>query len=170
MTENRRVYDLEFKMKAVLLSFERNAISQVARELEISSGLLFTWREDYKKYGPGSFPGFGNLRLTPQQKCIYELEKKIKELDLKVEIIKSAKKYIHNGRVALFTFILENEKTYSIKLMCRSLGVNRGTYKAWKRQDVSQTVKKKMIIKECITIIYYGSKERYGRHRIKAEL
>ena len=54
--------------------------------------------------------------------------------------------------------------------MCRSLGVNRGTYKAWKRQDVSQTVKKKMIIKECITIIYYGSKERYGRHRIKAEL
>lgn len=170
MTENRKVYDPGFKKKAVLLSFERNAISQVAKELQISSQMLFTWREDYKKFGPGSFPGFGNLRLSPDQKCIHELEKKIKELDLRVEIIKSAKKYVNHGRAALFTFILENEKTYSIKLMCRALAVNRGTYRVWKKQDISETVKKKILIKQCITKIFYGSKERYGRHRIKAEL
>ncbi|MDR6763664.1 transposase-like protein [Flavobacterium sp. 2755] len=170
MTENRKIYDPEFKKKAVLLSFERKAISQVAKELQINSGLLFTWREDFKKFGSGSFPGYGNLRLTPDQKCIHELEKKIHELDLRVEIIKSAGKCINQGRVAVFNFILENEKKYSIKLMCRALTVNRGTYRLWKTQHVSETVKKKIIIKECITTIYYASKERYGRHRIKAEL
>ena len=99
--------------------------------------MLFTWREDYKKFGPGSFPGVGNLKLSPDQKCIYELEKKIRELDLRVDIIKSAQKYLNLGRVALFTFMLENEKTYSIKLMCRALALNRGTYRVWKSQHVS---------------------------------
>jgi len=41
--------------------------------------LLYKWRKDYQKYGTGSFPGKGNLKLTPEQERIHELGKKLKE-------------------------------------------------------------------------------------------
>lgn len=88
MQENRKNYDRIFKEKAVQLSYERDNISQLAMELGITAPLLYKWRQDHKEFGTGSFPGKGNLKLSPEQEKIYELEKKLKDAELERDILK----------------------------------------------------------------------------------
>lgn len=90
MKENRKTYDRNFKEKAVQLSYERDNISQLARELGIKASLLYKWRQDYQEFGTGSFPGKGKLKLSPEQEKIHELEKKLKETELERDILKKA--------------------------------------------------------------------------------
>lgn len=78
MKQGRKIYDPAFKIKAVELSNNRSNLSEVARELGIKVSLLYKWRKDYQEYGQGSFPGNGNLKLTPEQERIHELEKNSK--------------------------------------------------------------------------------------------
>lgn len=90
MKENRKTYDRNFKEKAVQLSYERDNISQLAKELGITAPLLYKWRQDYQEFGTGSFPGKGKLKLSPEQEKIHELEKKLKEAELERDILKKA--------------------------------------------------------------------------------
>jgi transposase len=90
MKEERKIYDPAFKIKAVELSNERNNITELARELGIRVSMLYKWRADYDKYGQGSFPGKGNLKLTPEQEKIHELEKKLRDAELERDILKKA--------------------------------------------------------------------------------
>ena len=90
MKENRKNYDRIFKEKAVQLSYERDNISLLAKELGITAALLYKWRQDYQEFGMGSFPGKGNLKLSPEQEKIHELEKKLKEAELERDILKKA--------------------------------------------------------------------------------
>jgi len=90
MKENRKTYDRNFKEKAVQLSYERDNISQLAKELGITAPLLYKWRQDYQEFGTGSFPGKGKLKLSPEQEKIHELEKKLKETELERDILKKA--------------------------------------------------------------------------------
>lgn len=86
----RKVYDTAFKMKAVELSNERSNIAELARELGIRASMLYKWRNDYEKFGEGSFPGKGILQQTPEQKKISELEAKLKDAELERDILKKA--------------------------------------------------------------------------------
>ncbi|TDE30428.1 MULTISPECIES: transposase [Flavobacterium] len=88
MKENRKTYDRIFKEEAVQLSYERDNIPQLAKELGVSSALLYKWRQDYQEFGTGSFPGKSNLKLSPEQEKIHELEKKLKEAELERDILK----------------------------------------------------------------------------------
>ncbi|MEL1239856.1 transposase [Flavobacterium flavipallidum] len=90
MKQERKIYDPEFKIKAVQLSEERSNLSELARELGIKVSLLYKWRKDYQEYGEGSFPGKGNLKLTPEQERIHELEKKLKDAEMERDILKKA--------------------------------------------------------------------------------
>ena len=90
MKRERRIYDSAFKVKAVQLSKERDNISELARELGIKATMLYKWRKEYEEFGEGSFPGKGNLKLTPEQEKIYELEKKLKDVELERDILKKA--------------------------------------------------------------------------------
>jgi transposase len=44
--------------------------------------LLYKWRKEYEEFGEGSFPGKGNLKLTPELEKIHKLEKKAQESQL----------------------------------------------------------------------------------------
>lgn len=90
MKRERKIYDPAFKTKAVQLSNERANISELARELGIAVTLLYKWRKEYEQFGEGSFPGNGNLKLTPEQEKIHELEKKLKDAELERDILKKA--------------------------------------------------------------------------------
>lgn len=90
MKELRKTYDRVFKEQAVQLSFERNNVSELARELGITAPLLYKWRKDYQEFGTGSFPGKGNLKLSPEQEKIHDLEKKLKEAEMERDILKKA--------------------------------------------------------------------------------
>lgn len=86
MKRERKIYDPAFKTKAVQLSNESSNISELARELGIKVTLLFKWRKEYEEFGEGSFPGKGNLKLTPEQERI--LEKRLKDAELERDILK----------------------------------------------------------------------------------
>ncbi len=90
MTQERKIYDSAFKLKAVELSNERSNITELARELGLRVTMLYKWRKDYDKFGIGSFPGKGILKQTPEQKRINELEIKLKEAELERDILKKA--------------------------------------------------------------------------------
>ena len=90
MKKERRIYDSAFKIKAVELSNQRSNLSELARELGIQVSLLYKWRKDFQEYGEGSFPGKGNLKLTPEQERIHELEKKLKDAEMERDRFKKA--------------------------------------------------------------------------------
>ena len=41
--------------------------------------MLYKWRKDYQEFGEKSFPGKGNLKQTPEQEKIHELEKRLRD-------------------------------------------------------------------------------------------
>jgi len=90
MKQERKIYDAAFKIRAVELSNDRSNLSELARELGIKVSLLYKWRKEYQQFGTGSFPGNGNLKLTPEQERIHELEKKLKDAELERDILKKA--------------------------------------------------------------------------------
>ena len=73
MERKRKTYDPAFKRLAVELCKGRKNISELARELGVQPHQLYRWRKEYDALGEGSFPG--NLKLTPEQEKIHELEK-----------------------------------------------------------------------------------------------
>ena len=90
MNQVRKIYDKAFKEKAVQLSYERTNISELARELVVTAPQLYKWRKDFEEFGEGSFPGKGNLKLSPEQEKIHELEKTLKDTELERNILKKA--------------------------------------------------------------------------------
>ena len=90
MKQVRKIYDKAFKEKAVELSYDRTNVSELARELDITAPQLYKWRKELHEFGEGSFPGRGNLKLTPEQEKIHELEKKLKDAELERDILKKA--------------------------------------------------------------------------------
>ncbi|KRD12113.1 hypothetical protein ASE21_21375 [Flavobacterium sp. Root901] len=170
MKKSRKEYDFAFKEKAVRLSYQRKCLSELEKELDLYAGALSQWRKEYKKYTSENSQENNYLKSNLESQKIKNLEKKIKQSDLKFEILKKAQPYLYQNNIIIFNFILTHEKIYSIKLICEALDLCRNTYLVWKRESLTETQKRKLLIKKEITSIFYASKQRYGRVRIMAEL
>jgi len=75
MARKRRVHSSEFKLEAIrLLEAGNLKISEVARDLDVTPGLLRSWRKKFSEQGADAFPGHGqvsdveaeNLRLRKE--------------------------------------------------------------------------------------------------------
>lgn len=165
-------YERIFKEYAVKLSYERGKgqIENVERELGITPSCLNRWRQDFEKFGTGSFCGTGYLKLTPKQTLITNLEKKLKESELTLEILKSGSKYISQGKVMTKQFIENNKSKFSILKICAVLEVSRTTYYRRKKQELSDTESRIILLKEEIVSIFYEFKQTYGCTKITKEL
>lgn len=64
MKQTRKVYNQAFKERSVQLSYERDNISELARELDITPKQLYKWRKDLGTFGEESFPRKENLKQT----------------------------------------------------------------------------------------------------------
>lgn len=170
MKRVRKEYNFIFKEKAVLLSYEGNSLAQVEKELGLYSGALTSWRREYEKFNTEDSIGNAYVRLKIEEQRIQELEKKIKKSDLKFEILKNAGIYLYQGEPMIFYFMKNNERTYSIRLMCEVLGINRGTYRRWNNPIVTKRQKRKILIQKEITKIFFAFKQRYGCKRMTIEL
>lgn len=170
--QNMKKYERTFKEYAVKLSFERGKgqIENVERELGITASCLNRWRQDFEKFGTGSFCGTGYLKLTPEQTLITNLEKKLKESELTLEILKSGSKYVSQGKVMTKQFIENNKSKFSILKICDVLEVSRTTYYRRKKQEVSDTESRIILLKEEIISIFNEFKQTYGCTKITKEL
>jgi transposase-like protein len=89
--QNRRKYDADFKRNAVQLSLRsENSVQEVADDLGIHKDLIYQWRKQCDNHGEIAFPGNGAQALTPEQKRIKELEKKLKDVEMERDILKKA--------------------------------------------------------------------------------
>ena len=83
----RRKYDKEFKLQAIRLSeIKEKPIRELEKELGIGAGCISHWKAELDKEDKNAFPGNGN----PKDREIYELKKKIAELEMEREILKKA--------------------------------------------------------------------------------
>lgn len=90
MRRKSRNYSLEFKQKAVELTYVKGSIVEVCKELDIPRSVLGRWRKEFEDYGGNSFPGRGNPKLTDDQKEIARLRKQLREAELERDILKKA--------------------------------------------------------------------------------
>jgi len=88
--KERKIYDRDFKENAVRLSLQRDDIRTLARELGVTTKLLYGWRSDFRKKGSESFPGKGNTVVTVQAKEEEQLRKDLDRLRKENEILKKA--------------------------------------------------------------------------------
>jgi transposase len=95
----RKIYDKAFKEKAVQLSYGRTNITELARELGVTSPQFYKWCKEFEEFGEGIFRGKGNLQLSPEQEKIHELEKRLYDAGLERDIVKKAIRiFPKNGR------------------------------------------------------------------------
>ena len=90
MSREKRNYTVDFKQKAVELSYARGSVVEICRELDIPTSVLSRWRRDSITYGKNSFPGKGNPKLTDEQREIAELKKRLRDAELERDILKKA--------------------------------------------------------------------------------
>ena len=69
-----------------------------------------------------------------------------------------------------YTFIAAHEREFSVKSMCRALGVQRSGYYAWKRRPVSCREKENDVLLVAIRAAFAFSRMTYGSLRIQAYL
>jgi len=83
----KNIYTWEFKTGAVKMVLEEKvSASKVARDLGISNGALSKWIQDYRKNGPGSFPGKGNL--APQNEQVRDLKVALRRAEMERDLLK----------------------------------------------------------------------------------
>lgn len=90
MKEERRRFTKEFKLNAVELSYSRDNIVELAKELKLRPELLYRWRSEFASYQGKSFPGKGNPQLTDEQKEIAQLQKELANTQMERDILKKA--------------------------------------------------------------------------------
>jgi len=170
--KKRRIYDRTFKENAVKLTYERgkSQTKVIAGELGITAKILSRWRQEYKKFGTGSFCGTGYLKLTPEQTIITNLEKKINDSKITLEILKKGTESVSQGYVKTKDFIENNKSKFSIIKICNVLQVSRTTYYNRKNQELTDTETRIILYKEEITSIFYEFKKKYDGVKITKEL
>ncbi len=144
------------------MSYERHNISELARELGITAPQLYKWRNEYEEFGQVSFPGNGNVKQTPEQWRIAELERKLKDEEIERDIKKN-NRHLFQKRSMIYSFIRNNEKIFPIEKMCKVLQVGQRSYYQLKSGSVTDRIQMTEFVKVKITSIYFDSKHRNGR-------
>jgi transposase len=90
MPKTRKVFDKEFKLRAVQMSYEVQSISALAAELGVRSELLYRWRGEMATEESKRFPGHGNKAMTPEEAENARLKKKLADAEMELEILKKA--------------------------------------------------------------------------------
>jgi len=90
MSKERKVYDKEFKLRAVRMSYESGKITELAKELGMRPELLYRWRTELQKEESQQFPGHGNKAMTAEQAENARLKKQLTNAEMELEILKKA--------------------------------------------------------------------------------
>ena len=88
-TKIRKTYTREFKLEALqLVKTSGKPTSQIERDLGLSQGLLFHWRQQLTQQPTEAFPGHGRLSATDEH--VRQLERENNILRQEREILKKA--------------------------------------------------------------------------------
>jgi transposase len=87
MSETRNRYDEEFKKNAVKLSYASNkSVAQIAKDLDISDGMLYRWRQKYT-------PDGDKTRYVTMEEEMKALKLENAQLKMERDMLKKASAY-----------------------------------------------------------------------------
>lgn len=87
MERQRRIYSLEFKLKAVELSNERGSLVNVANELNVSTDNIKRWKKEFNK---GKLTNKSVPIKSPEEQELIRLRKELADIKLERDILKKA--------------------------------------------------------------------------------
>jgi transposase len=87
MERQRRIYSLEFKLKAVELSNERGSLASVANELNVSTDNIKRWKTEFNK---GKLTNKSFPIKSPEEQELIRLRKELADIKLERDILKKA--------------------------------------------------------------------------------
>ena len=79
----KRKYDADFKRNAVQKVLDGQPAASVARELGIGENLIYNWKKAFLQNGNG-------INISTQLNENLVLKKRVRELEMEVEILKKA--------------------------------------------------------------------------------
>lgn len=88
MNLSRKKYNRDFKVETVRLSYERDNISELSKELGIRPSLIYRWRSEFSSSSEHSFPGNGR-RMEPEDE-LQKLRRELNEVKMERDILKKA--------------------------------------------------------------------------------
>ncbi|WP_368294176.1 transposase [Dehalobacter sp. TBBPA1] len=89
---SKKNFDSEFKREIAQVYLEgRRTATSLAEELGLHVNTIYKWAEQFKTDPENSFPGSGNLK--PEDAELKKAQRRIKELEEEVEILKKATAY-----------------------------------------------------------------------------
>lgn len=89
MSRSVRKYDKDFKVNAIKLVKEGNKkLTEVAQNLGIPEGTLYTWVKEYNVHGEEGFCGSGHVR--PCNEEVVQLKKQLADVIMERDILKKA--------------------------------------------------------------------------------
>ena len=87
MERQRRIYSLEFKLKAVELSNERGSLVSVANELNVSSDNIKRWKNEFNQ---GKLTGKTIPVKSKEDIELLQLRKELADVKMERDILKKA--------------------------------------------------------------------------------
>ena len=85
----KRTFTAEYKKEIAKLILEKGmSQKEISKDINVHVNTLNNWVRKYKEEGEEAFPGKG--KLSPQDQEVYELKKKMKDLEEENEILKKA--------------------------------------------------------------------------------
>jgi len=90
MTKSRRLFDREFKIKAVELSYQKENIKELAADLGVRPELIYRWRSEFGALKGLSFPGNGNKVQSEVDSEVARLRKDLADMTMERDILKKA--------------------------------------------------------------------------------
>ncbi|MFI6517506.1 IS3 family transposase [Spirillospora sp. NPDC050679] len=167
-------YSPAFRAEAVQLALKSSGpIAQTARELGMNPETLRTWVPQYEReHGRQDEP-----LPVDERARLKELERRNRELEMEVSFLKKAAGVLREGSAVAgkYEFIemmrLDNAKcVYSVKFMCRQLGVSTSGYYDWRTRPDSMIARRREKLRLLVKKAFEMSDGTYGHRRVRAQL
>lgn len=90
--QTRKSYTPEYKLEAIALVRKQGfSIGQAAAHLDLNHNILRRWLKEHDAQPFSDYQG--KAGMTPEQKQLRDLEKRIRELEVENDILKKASSY-----------------------------------------------------------------------------
>ncbi|MCG8468711.1 MAG: IS3 family transposase [Gemmatimonadetes bacterium] len=170
MGRTRPPYPPEFREQMVALVRSGRTPESLSREFEPTAQTIHNWvkQADLDE-------GLRTDGLTTAERAeLRRLRRENKQLKMEREILKKAAGLVRSGdrlgAPEAFEFVRANRAEFSVRTLCRVLGVSPSGYYAWKdRPPSAREVANERLVAR-MREIHEFSRETYGRPRMYAEL
>jgi len=164
----RRGYPPEFRRKVLDLIDAGRKVTDIARDLEISSQTIYNWRQQHR-IDQGLEPGLSSgerAELLAARRRIAQLETELKIARRATELLRDVKP----PKVRYAAISVMAAEKLPVQSACRILEVSESGFYAWCRRPPSERSIRHAWLTDLVTEVHDASRQTYGSIRVHAEL